>query len=116
MLAQHHSWRFDAGAQDRGCPADQTLGEYLALLARYGRQGDAPGDVHRLAGACLDEIPEADRIAIDPPADPAYWLCRIDAYTSDPAGESPWHYELRLRVSRSSRAVDVATLACPGTP
>jgi len=116
LLVRHQALRFDAAAQDRGCPAEQSLGEYVAMLAHNGGQGDAPGDVHQLAGTCLDRFAEADRMALDPPADPAYWLCRIDAYTSDPAGESPWHYELRLRVKRADRTVDLGTLACPGTP
>jgi hypothetical protein len=114
MLARHASRRFDAAAGDRGCPADQTLGEYVAMLVRNGGQGDSPGDIHQLGGVCLDAIPDADRIALDPPADPAYWQCRIDAWTSDPEGESPWHYELRLRVRRSNRTPDLTTLSCPG--
>lgn len=114
-LAPLAARRFDAAAQQRGCPADQTLGQYLAMLVDNGERGDGErGTVHRLAGACADSVPPAERTGIDPPADPAYWLCRIEAFSSDPGGESPWRYELRLRVRRADRAVELAHVACPG--
>lgn len=116
ILRPHAGHRFDLAAQERGCPGDASLGEYVKLLAKYGGSGSEPGDVHRLTGGC-GEAPEAgERLPIDPPVHAAYWFCRIDAYTSDPQGESPWHYELRLRIRRSDGEPDLGHLACPGTP
>jgi hypothetical protein len=114
LLEPHAGLTFDAGAVARGCPTDQSLGTYVAMLVKYGGEGDAPGDTHRLTGSC-GAFPAAP-IPIDPPSSPAHWYCTISAYTSDPAGESPWRYELRLRVRRADRGIDLATLACPGAP
>jgi hypothetical protein len=116
LLAPHAGLHFDASANTRGCPEDQTLGEYVTLLAQYGERGEDPTDVHRFSGGCRAAPPAGERMAIDPPTDPAYWFCRIDSYLSDAAGESPWHYELRLRVRRADAAPDLSTLACPGAP
>lgn len=114
MLRAHAGHRFDAAAQRRGCPAEQSLGEYVATLVRNTRAADgAAQSIHRLTLACAPS-PAWPAMPIDPPTDPAYWPCQMDAYTSDRAGESPWHYELRFRVRRSDRALDLATLACPG--
>ena len=114
LLAPHASLRFDANAQERGCPPDQNLGEYVAMLVHNGADGDEPGDIHRLVGGCVAARDIREHMAIDPPDDAAYWFCTIDAYTSDQAGDSPWHYELRLRVRKSDLAPDLATMACPG--
>ena len=67
--------------------------------------------VNRRTGAFPAEL-----APIDPPSDPAFWYCRIDSYTVDPEGESPWHYELRLRIRKADSGVDLATLGCPRTP
>jgi hypothetical protein len=116
ILRPHAAHRFDAAAQERGCPGDSSLGQYVDLLVENGGSGSEPGDVHRLTGGC-GEAPEVEkRLPIDPPVDPRYWFCRIDAYTSDPQGESPWHYELRLRVRRADGEPDLGHLTCPGTP
>ena len=117
-LRPYAARRFDAAAQERGCPADQTLGQYLDLLTREGSPpgGSPPGDLRRLSGTCIDFPPPSQRIQIDPPADPAHWFCLIESFASDVQGESPWHYELRLRVRRPDGALDLAHLACPGTP
>ena len=112
ILARHRRFRFDEAAQARGCPAEESLGEYVKRLVKYGSPID-DGDVHRLSGGC-GPFPKRP-IAIDPPADDAYWYCYIEAYASDPAGASPWHYELRVRVSKLDRAADLSTVACPGT-
>ncbi len=114
-LAPHAGMKFDAKATTHGaCPADQTLGEYVALLVGNGIGPDGSTDTHRLTGTC-GEFPVAP-VPLDPPADPAYWYCVLDSYTSDPAGESPWHYELRMRIHRSDGTVDRTTFGCPGTP
>lgn len=111
LLGTYGRLEFDEAAIARGCPAGETLGDYLSRLTTYGSPID-DGDVHRLTGGC-GEFPE--RLApIDPPKDGAYWYCVVDAYTSDPAGESPWHYELRVRVARHDRSLDIRTIACPG--
>lgn len=114
LLAPHHAVAFDARAQAHGCPADQTLGAYLSMFAENGEAAGEPGEVHTYAGGCADAPTSAERMPLNPPADPAYWFCRIDAYTRDAAGEAPWHYELRLRVRRVDAAPDLTTLACPG--
>ena len=82
---------------------------YVQRLVDYGSHGDGP---HALTIGC-GAFP-AEPMSIDPPADPAYWFCVIDARNSDPAGESPWHYALHVRVRKADNAVDVATAACPG--
>lgn len=110
----HAQHRYDAKALTRGCPADQSLGDYVALLVTNGTGEPGSKDTHRLTGGC-GEFP-AQLAPIDPPSDPAFWYCRIDSYTSDPEGESPWHYELRLRIKKTDGGVDLATLGCPGTP
>jgi len=112
-VAAHAAHRL---TNDRGCSAEQTLGDYVAMLVTNGTGEPGSPDTHRLTGGCA-EFPAADALApIDPPSDPAYWYCRIDSYTVDAAGESPWHYELRLRIRKADGAVDLATLSCPGTP
>jgi hypothetical protein len=113
-VAPHAQHVFDAGALGRGCPADQTLGEYVAMLVTNGTGAADSKDTHRLTGGC-GAFP-AELAPIDPPSDAAYWYCRIDSYTVDPEGESPWHYELRLRIRKADSGVDLATLGCPGTP
>jgi hypothetical protein len=114
LLAPHAGLRFDqAAVDDRACSVTPTLGEYVDLLVRYGEHGESPGDKHSLKGGCSDRF-EQQR-GLDPPSSPEYWMCIIDSYVVDPAGESPWHYELRLRVRKSDEAVDLTTLACPGT-
>ncbi len=107
---------FAATARERGCPADETIDQYVARLVQYGLHGDGPGDVHSLTGGCGDWPAAEARIPLDPPYDPAYWYCLLDARTSDPAGESPWQYDLRLRIHRTSRLVDLASAGCGGTP
>ena len=113
-VAPHAEHRFDAAATERGCPPDQTLGEYVALLVTNGTGEPGSKDTHRLTGGC-GAFP-VELAPIDPPSDPAFWYCRLDSYTSDPEGESPWHYELRLRIRTTDGSVDLATLGCPGTP
>ncbi len=116
LLEPHRQAAFSAEALERGCPSDKTVGEYVDTLVRIGREGEDPVDVHSLTGGC-GEWPGEDAVApVDPPRDDAYFYCKLDSKTSDPAGESPWHYELRVRVSRQDLTVDVATAGCPGTP
>ena len=112
ILAQHGARSFDGAAQARGCPSDATLAHYLDLLVSTASPDPASSDVLRLTGGC--DAGHLPRIPIDPPLDPAYWDCRIHAYASGEAGESPWHYELRLRVRRSDRTVDLDNFSCPG--
>jgi hypothetical protein len=102
---------FDARAREHGCPADQDVRAYAALLVHHG-SFSPDGDVHRLTGGCggFPEVP----LPIDPPADAAYWFCALDAYSSDPAGDSPWHYALHVRARKQDGALDLATVACPG--
>lgn len=88
-----------------GCPSDQTVGQYIAIL-----ETNAAG--HRLTGGC-GAFP-AQLAKIDPPASPDYWYCRIDGYTNE--GGDPWHYELRVRVRKSDRKPDLMMAGCPGTP
>lgn len=111
LLEPYAAMKFDAGAIDRGCPAEQSLGAYVEMLVRVDPEA-APGDTFRLTGGC-GAFPERP-IPIDPPADEAHAFCRIDSYRVDAAGESPWHYELHVRVRRADLAVDLATVACPG--
>jgi hypothetical protein len=114
LLVAHSSHRFDGAAQQRGCPAEQSLGEYVATLVRNtSNPEDAADDRSRFALAC-EAAQSWPATPMDPPASPAYWPCRIDAFSSDSAGESPWRYELRFRVRRSDRTLDLETFACPG--
>ncbi|MBA3456369.1 MAG: hypothetical protein H0T42_24935 [Deltaproteobacteria bacterium] len=113
-LGPYADHRFDNAAQARGCPADQSLGEYVAMLVTNGTAAPGSKDTHRLTSSCGD-FP-AELVPVDPPRDAAFWYCRIDSYTVDAAGESPWHYELRLRMRKADRSVDLGTLGCPGAP
>ncbi|MDB4962055.1 MAG: hypothetical protein JWP01_2054 [Myxococcales bacterium] len=114
-LAPHTGLRFDAtSTTERGCPTDQTLGEYLAMLVQNTTPEPGSQDEYRLTGTC-GEFP-TELAPIDPPADPAYWYCRIDAYTLDAESGDPWHYELRLRIRKTDGAPDLTTFGCPGTP
>ncbi len=83
LLKPHAGAKFAANSHEKGCPTDQTLGEYLAMLVRNGCGSDAPDDIHHLTGGCANASTSNERMPLDPPADPAYWFCRIDAYTSD---------------------------------
>lgn len=112
LLSAQRSHRFDDAARARGCPAEQSLGEYLDLLVR-NTTSDEDGGVHRLTMSCGEGAPS--RVTpMDPPASDAHWRCVVDAYAVDPEGESPWHYELRLRVRKSDRRIDLDNLSCPG--
>jgi hypothetical protein len=108
LLRQAPDAPFDDRARQRGCPSDQSLHGYVAMLETQG----SSGDVHRLGGGC-GAFP-ASPLPIDPPADAAHWFCALDAFSSDSAGDSPWHYELHVRVRKIDRVIDLATLACPG--
>jgi hypothetical protein len=113
LLEPHAASKFGKlSADDRGCSVAPTIGQYVAQLVKYGEQGAAPGDTHWLRGGCADHFEHST--GIDPPASPDYWSCAMEAYTSDPAGDEPWHYELRVRIRKSDRAVDIPTIACPG--
>ncbi len=114
MLEPLHGHAFTTEERDaRGCPADQTLGEYLALLDQNTEPDPSdPGRVNERTGGC--DVPAGD--AMWPAPDPAYWRCTVSASTRDADGESPWHYELRVRVRRSDGAIDPSWLACPGMP
>lgn len=111
--------RFTAEDVERGCPAS-TLGEYLALLEANTRPDPVdPSAIVSLEGGCAEGVPTSRHGAFDglwPAPDEAFWLCHVDAFASDAAGESPWHYELRVRVRRDERRVDPTWLACPGLP
>jgi hypothetical protein len=106
ILRPHAEDEFDENAtNERGCPVDQRLGAYVAMLERNAAGG-------AFTGGC-GAFP-ARPAPIDPPADPAYWFCRIDGSTNE--GGEPWHYELRIRLRKADRAPDFTTVACPGTP
>lgn len=91
----------------RGCPANLTVGQYVASLVANGTRGPDP---HELSGGC-GPFPEHP-IPIDPPRDDVYWYCRIDSHVD--GAEDPWHYELRVRVRKRDRVLDLATASCPG--
>ena len=108
FVRQHADIEFDAPAHDRGCSEELALHGYLEQLEGNG----TAGDVHYLRGGC-GAFPTTP-LPIDPPADAGYWFCTVEAYTSDKAGDSPWHYALHVRVRISDRAIDLGTVACPG--
>lgn len=107
-VAQH---AFTAEEQARGCPSGQTIAEYLTMLDE-NTEPDAsdPGGTRELTGGC--DIPLGD--AMWPEGDPGLWACTVKAHVVDAAGESPWTYELRIRVRRSDRTLDPSWMACPG--
>ena len=108
-LAPAADTAFSAADQQRGCPADQTLGQYVDMLERNGR-GEAEGEFS-LTGGC-DAYPAAP-IPVDllPTAGTEY--CRVIADV-DPGGDSPWHYELRFRRRLTDGTVDLQAFSCPG--
>ena len=111
LLHARADFAFDAAANRRGCPTDQTFGAYLAMLEKTG--SPAPdGDTHSLSGGC-GPFPEPAS-QLDPPSDPAYWFCKVEAHSNTPDADSPWHYWLEVRVRKIDRVIDVATLSCPG--
>ncbi len=113
-LLQPHATHPLAAANERGCPADETLGVWTARLIQYGSPNN-DGDVHRLTGGCGARTATMN---LPPPTSEdaaTYWYCSIDAYSSDPAGESPWSCGLIVRVRKADRSVDLTTLSCPGT-
>ncbi|MBN8610992.1 MAG: hypothetical protein J0L92_10435 [Deltaproteobacteria bacterium] len=114
LLEPLHGHTFTNEERDeRGCPPDQDLGAYLAMLDQNTAPDPSePGRVNERTGGC--DVPTED--AMWPEPDPAYWLCTVSAYTRDAGGESPWHYELRVRVRRSDGAIDPSWIACPGMP
>ena len=114
MLEPLHGHAFTNEERDaRGCPSDQTLGEYLALLDQNTEPDpDDPDRVNERTGGC--DVPIGDAMWPDP--DPGYWPCTVRAHSRDAAGESPWTYELRVRVRRSDGAIDPSWIACPGMP
>lgn len=112
LLKPHASHVF--GANDRGCPAEETLGVWTDRLIEYGSP-KPDGDRHELTGGCgiANEL-----MAVPPPTadDKAmYWYCSIRGFSSDPAGESPWNCGLTVRVHKIDRSIDLASLGCPGT-
>lgn len=99
----------DTFTGQNACPTG-TLGSYLEMLYTNGTpNGD--GEQHELTGGC-GPFPQYAAV-IDPPADAAYWYCRIE---SSVRGAEPWHYELRIRVRKSDLDLDFATMTCPGSP
>jgi len=108
LVTQHADAEFDAHARERGCSEELALHAYLEQLEGNGTRGD----IHYLRGGC-GPFPTTP-LPIDPPVDPAYWFCTVDAYTADTAGDSPWHYALHVRVRIIDRAIDLDTVACPG--
>ena len=113
LLKPHADHKMIA-ANERGCPAEETLGVWVARLIEYGSP-KADGDVHRLTGGCG---PHATKMNLPPPTRQeaeTYWYCSIDGYSSDPAGESPWSCGVIVRLRKVDRSVDLGSLACPGT-
>lgn len=101
------------GSDTRGCVSHEGVDAYAANLVAAGRKGfGRAGDRHTLTGGCGD-FP-AGLLPIDPPRDDAYWFCVVDARVVDPAGDSPWHYALHIRMRKADGVIDVATAACPG--
>jgi hypothetical protein len=112
-LVPLHGHVFTAEEQARGCPDDQTLGEYLALLdANTEPDPTEPDRVNERTGGC--DVATND--AMWPEPDGATWRCTVRAHSRDAAGESPWTYELRVRVRREDGTIDPSWIACPGLP
>lgn len=113
-LLKPHAGHALTAANERGCPADETLGVWVGRLVEYGSPKQ-DGDVHRLTGTCG---PHATTMNAPPPTPEeaeTYWYCSLDAYSSDPAGESPWSCGLIVRVRKADRSLDLGSLGCPGT-
>ncbi len=115
LLKTHADHSLAAGSEN-GCPADETIGVWTGRLLDNGMPKD-DGGRHELTGGCGRY--DARKMPYLDPASPAdeetHWYCRLDAYASDPAGESPWSCGLFVRVRKVDRAVDWDSLVCPGT-
>jgi len=113
-LVKPHAGHSLAAASARGCPAEETLGVWVARLIEYGSPKQ-DGSVHRLTATCGAR---ATTMNAPPPTREdaeTYWSCSLDAYASDPAGESPWSCGLIVRVRKADRSLDLRSLGCPGT-
>ena len=89
-----------------GCSASMgtSVGEYVAFL--LGTLADsAKSDVNRITAGC--EKPKKKGQGAE---------CEFWASSSDKAGESPWHYGLKFRLTADGKSVDPGSLKCPGTP
>ena len=111
LLAGASQHAFTTDEQARGCPAGETVGQYLAMLDQNTEPDESePGRVVERTGGC--DVAAED--AMWPAPDPALWRCTVRAHTVDEAGESPWTYELRVRVRHADGSLDLGWLACPG--
>ena len=111
LLAGVSQHTFTAEEQARGCPSGETVQQYLATLDQNTQPDPSePDRILERSGGC--DVSPAD--ALWPEPDPALWLCTVKAHTVDAAGESPWTYELRVRVRRADRTLDTSFIACPG--
>lgn len=118
LLDAERARTFAPADVERGCP-EGTIGDYLAVLEQNTRPDPSePDAIVSLEGGCAAGVPAGRSAVVDalwPAPDAAHWLCHVDAYASDAAGESPWHYELRVRVRRGG-GLDPEWIACPGLP
>lgn len=101
-------------AATNGCPDTETLGVWVARLVEYGSPKQ-DGDIHRLTGTCGPHATTMNAPPTTREEAEAYWSCSLDAYASDPAGESPWSCGLIVRIRKADRSVELGSLGCPGT-
>lgn len=92
-----------------GCPKNETLASYLSMLIVHGSQGDK----HWLKVSC-ENLNRKKNLPQQPTNDSFSKRCRLSAFTSDKAGESPWNYEFVFHMSSDFKSLDKANFSCPG--
>jgi hypothetical protein len=108
-LIKNQGTIFSDADEKRGCPKGETVGSYLSRLLIFGSQGDK----HSLKVACEKYSSKTSQLPA--PAKKSQTRdCKISAYTSDKAGDSPWHYEIVFRINSDFKSIETAHLACPG--
>ena len=99
-----------------GCSASMgsTVGEYLSFLLGTLATADR-NDTSRVEAKC--SVYDAKTSGFAPPDKGKFPTeCEFYAYRSDKAGESPWHYGVRFRLTDDGKKIQPDFLNCPGTP
>ena len=108
---------FDVPLNDEtGCNGG-TVGDYVTGVVRMGGFGEDGARKRSLHLSCTDGTGRADAIngsVIEHPED--YWVCVLEGYSVDAAGESPARGALWFLLRKSDLVVMRRPLYCPSVP